>query len=383
MIVSNGTGDEIVFDGLLLQRIALSVRSSAKNYLKSISIPDLHQLLVDFVVSDPDFCSAMQIKQDASSYYSQAFDDLCLKIAKRLSISAIFSPCNTLFLIPLSTIRTATALKLDTFFIFPPAILCHELERWYDHDKIDGALFPPMPMHSGMSRTPVTSWLGIRAPSRSIAFQMRDAILGAVALLPHPMERYMFTLRKVARGYCSFDKAVTFHSGEPHTPRLGDLIDLSDADLDWLTELCHMLESEDVAQRRKTRSLEYFYRAWIPEPSRRFSTLFASLDAIFGDPGRATQSIIDAVNLTLKQKYTDSQLRLMLGLRGSVIHGGAPNIFESEKYYLYFKQYHRDPVSDFEHIVSLTLIHHIFRGKMAPRSHTHAELISSHLGIVV
>jgi hypothetical protein len=82
-------------------------------------------------------------------------------------------------------------------------------------------------------------------------------------------------------------------------------------------------------------------------------------------------------------EYTSERIRLMLGLRASVIHGGAPNVYESSKYEEYYRTYERDPVRDLELIVARSLQQVVFPGVMTERPHTHADLILRETGRVI
>jgi len=116
---------------------------------------------------------------------------------------------------------------------------------------------------------------------------------------------------------------------------------------------------------------------------KRFPTLFAAIDAIFGDASQATQAVRDAVGPVMGDEYTSERIRLILKLRASVIHGGAPNVYESSKYEEYYRTYETDPVRDFELIVARCLQQVVFPGAMTERPHNHAELIRQHTGRAV
>lgn len=73
----------------------------------------------------------------------------------------------------------------------------------------------------------------------------------------------------------------------------------------------------------------------------------------------------------------------MLGMRASVIHGGAPNVYESSKYEDYYKTYLKDATRDLELIVARCLQNVIFPSVMSERPHTHAEIIRRETGKVV
>ncbi len=144
--------------------------------------------------------------------------------------------------------------------------------------------------------------------------------------------------------------------------------------------LAQKIVSPIKVDKRQMRALEYFYRAWVPDPTRRFPTLFGALDAIYGDAGRATLSVIDAVGPVMGPVYDYERLKRLLGLRASVIHGGAPNVYESSDYHRYYERYEEDATRDLEVIVARCLQAVIFGSAMQERPHTHAALMKPHTG---
>jgi hypothetical protein len=111
--------------------------------------------------------------------------------------------------------------------------------------------------------------------------------------------------------------------------------------------------------------------------------MVAAIDALFGDAGQATQAVVDAVGPLMGPEYTAERIRVMLGLRASVVHGGAPDVYESSKYQIYYRDYGKDAVKDMELIVARCLQQVIFPGTLAERPHTHADAILRETGRVV
>ncbi len=125
--------------------------------------------------------------------------------------------------------------------------------------------------------------------------------------------------------------------------------------------------------RRKMRALECQYRAWSPEPAKRFPSLVGAIDAVFGGDGaKATQAVIDALCPLMGAGYDETRIRMLRGLRGSVIHGGAPNVYESSSYRRYYEAYHVDAVRDLEVIVAKCLQAEIFGAGFPERPYTYA-----------
>jgi hypothetical protein len=149
-------------------------------------------------------------------------------------------------------------------------------------------------------------------------------------------------------------------------------------DHSWLAVLASKLLNTNQDIRRQIRALEYYYRAWPLDASERFPWLFMALDAIFGDAARATEAVVDAIGIHAKGDFKYARLRLLLGLRSSVIHGGAPDVYDSKKYQRYYETYGEDPVHDLELIAAWCLRSLIFGGTLAEHPHPHAELIRAY-----
>ena len=242
-------------------------------------------------------------------------------------------------------------------------------------------MFPPF-AGSQVPAKPVSSWLGVWAPNVETAARRRATILGAFALLPHQIERYLFSMRTIVAGRCTLKgSSYSVSIGGPHTPALSENLTLNDADVGWLSDLAELMKSARKDHRRKMRALEYQYRAWSPEPAKRFPSLVGAIDAIFGGDGaKATQAVIDAVCPLMGAGYDETRIRTLLGLRGSVIHGGAPNVYESSSYRRYYEAYHVDAVRDLEVIVARCLQAEIFGADFPERPYTYAHVLEERLG---
>lgn len=120
----------------------------------------------------------------------------------------------------------------------------------------------------------------------------------------------------------------------------------------WLTVLAQKIVSENNTDIKHCRALEYFYRSWPLQPNESFSHLFMSVDSIFGDASAATKAVIDALTKHGSTAFPYERLRLLLSLRNSVMHGGAPDVHDSAKYHRYYETYGEDPIVDIELIAA-------------------------------
>ncbi|WP_265269670.1 hypothetical protein [Sphingomonas lycopersici] len=383
-----GAGFEVNYEGRGLLKAALFMRRNAAAHLGSLSVSDVEKVLTDFISNnfwiigneawDGCLLGAGQSRDAPFAEFVSATTKQ--RLTETIAASDLFVEPRQLVTFPLVTVRVAEEFECPTFFIVKPdGLKLSRLPPGYIDADLRSDSFPPFGRWDGTRRSP-SSWLGVWAGTAEVAKRHRAAILGAVALLPHRMERYLFSGRTLFGGLCTFAGSLSMMSGDPHTPALSEDILIGKADHGWLAVLADKLVSPTKVDKRRMRALEYFYRAWVPDPTRRFPTLFGALDAIYGDAGKATQSVIEAVGPVMGSAYDYDRLKLLLGLRASVIHGGAPNVYESSDYHKYYERYEEDATRDLEYIVARCLQTVIFGSALRERPHTHAALIKQHTG---
>jgi hypothetical protein len=101
-----------------------------------------------------------------------------------------------------------------------------------------------------------------------------------------------------------------------------------------------------------------------------------ALDAVFGDANHASQAVIDGVRTAIGHHVSDARLRLLMDLRASVIHGGAPDVYDSRKYARYYERYDADPIHDLELVVGQCLRASIFGVALQEHPDPHADLVA-------
>lgn len=383
-----GAGFEVNYDNRGLLHAALFMRRNAAPHLRSLSIGDVEKALTDFISSNFwiighdawDGCLLGLGGESDAPFSAFVSNSTKAHLAEAILASDLFTEPRHLFVFPLVVLQIEQDFECPEFFLVKPeGLTLDRMPPGYVAADLQVESFPPFQRWDGVRKSP-RSWLGVRAGTLEVAKRNRAAILGSIALLPHRLERYLFTGRTLFGGICTFNGSLTMTSGDPHTPALSEDIVISSGDNGWLTILAAKIASPVKIDKRQMRALEYFYRAWMPDPTRRFPTLFGALDAIYGDAGRATQSIIDAVGPVMGPAYDYERLKLLLGLRASVIHGGAPNVYESSDYHRYYERYEEDATRDLEVIVAKCLQSVIFGSTMQERPHTYAALIKEHTG---
>ena len=376
---TSGLGIEINYDEARLTTAVMFIRRHGAVYLGSLSYSDVRSLITDFI-SDSFHLLTNEIwgRQFAESFAEHISPHTLTIWADALARSRLFLEPRELTLFPLSVISCEETFSFPGFFLTPPRGLTMDLMEFNGRDSdLLPEIFPPF-VGAKMPTQSVTSWLGIWAPNVKTASRMRATILGGVALLPHQIERYLFSMRTVVDGICTIKKGRRYSvsTSAPHTPALSETLTLTVGDLGWLSDLANLMKSERKADKRKMRALEYLYRAWAPDAAKRFPSLVGSIDAIFGGDGaNSTQAVINAVCPLMGRGYDEARIRMLLGLRGSVIHGGAPNVYESSSYRRYYETYQFDAVRDLEIIVAKCLQSHIFGTEFPVRPYTYAHLL--------
>lgn len=383
-----GVGFEVNFDDRALLRAALFMRRNAAPHLRSLSVADVEKALTHFIISNFwiigdeawDGCHLGPGQAADAPFTSFVSEGTKERLANAIVASDLFVEPRQLFVFPLVVVRVEHEFESAPFFLVKPrGLTLKRLPLGYVEADIKSDNFPPFQRWDGIRNSP-TSWLGIWAGTVEVAKRNRAAILGGLALLPHRFERYLFTGRKLFGGLCTFNGSLSMTTSEPHTPALSEDIVIGSADEGWMSLLAGKIVSPSKFDKRQMRALEYFYRAWVPDASRRFPILFGALDAIYGDAGRATQSVVEAVGPIMGDAYDYERLKLLLGLRASVIHGGAPNVYESGDYHRYYERYEKDATGDLELIVARCLQAVIFGPAMKERPHTYAALIKQRTG---
>lgn len=275
-------GIELNYDDRAMTSTVLFLRRHGAPYLRALSASEVRSTLTKFLTENFwTISNETWGGRSAGSFASFLSAEAKAALAGALRASDLFVQPRLLTLFPLSVVRCDEALIFDDFFLIPPSALTPELLRSpVRSEDLTPTSFPPF-VRSGMRSHPVASWLGIWSPNFETAKRMRATVLGAVALLPHPLERYLFSGRTLTAGRCTLRGGTFTESlGEPHTPALSEDIVLTADDRRWLEILANKITAPGKANKRQMRSLEYQYRSWMPDASRRFGSLFGALDAI-------------------------------------------------------------------------------------------------------
>lgn len=377
-------GVEIQYSRHRLQDCALYVRENAPSHMRYLPVADIEAMLKAFVSTNFWIVS----REVFGATFSCSFGDFVSSQVKAawaemIEQTEIFKPSDLLTVYPIVPLRTEADLDVGIFFLIAPDSLTGKLPPNSRPDLFAPSQFPPYKEHAGVKYRPA-SWLGIRTATSHAARKAKATVLGALALIPHRFERFLFTGRDVFGGFCTIGDTFTFSFGSSHTPALSEDIVLTKADHAWLTMLAQKMASDDPADRRQTKALEYFYRAWMADNAvERFPTLFMALDALYGERNKTTRTITEGVLHVMQGQYSEKRVRDLISLRGEVIHGTAPDVCESDEYHAYYVEYGENPIPDLELIAARCLQTTVFSGKLEERPHTYADLMRLKTGRIV
>jgi hypothetical protein len=357
-------GTDVFYHSGRLIRAALHVRQNGPSYLRYLPISAIWSMLQRFVV-DQYWLLADEafLKSFDGSYAGNISKTTKSRFAEALAASEIFQPRNEVTLFPIVPLTLLAEFDSLPFFFAraTTSSLREKLPQCAIKFALVGEIFPPLSDFNGRSEKPAV-WLGIKSPDFLASNKIKAAILGALALTPQARYRHMFSGRQTFGGRCTIseDGRTTVSLGESHTPPLMHDIIIGQQDAAWLNILASKLVSNEKTAARQIKALEYFYRAWPLDPAERFPILCMTLDALFGESQQATKSVINGVRSTLGSHVPEPRLSLLMDLRNSVLHGGAPDVYDSRKYAKYYDQFGEDPIRDLELVAGRCLRSKVF-----------------------
>jgi len=356
----------------------LFIRKHGAPFLRDIAVGELRGMVTHFVTEHYAWITGghvflhpgVSLAQQMPTQGWEALSSAWLR-------SQLFKPVNEVTLYPLTIVRVADCFQsshfalctagdlpasLDVFGVRPPSLLPAQLPPF------DGTRAQPMP---------VSDWLCVSAPDPLIARKRVRVILGALALAVIRRERYLQTGRIVQAGYCTIsqEKFTYGAGGQPATPSMPSDINIVKADHTWLDDLVALLGSSDLHEKSQLRALEYFYRAWFDDPRERFPTLCMALDSLVATQHDFTRATVRYVRSTVDEPIDEERLRLLMRLRGAVVHGAAPDVYESEHYDAYYATYGENPICDLELVVARCLRRGIFGDRFTVQPDPHAAIV--------
>lgn len=375
--VFGGVSVTIFFRRKKLLAAALKLRSLGPPHLRylplTISIEGLRSFLTDqyhLVAGSEAFSRA------ETSLFKRIPKEKFELLIEKFALSDILMPHLETCLFPLVPIQIKNTFEGRIFSLSAASELAAQtplanLPRGY----VNGQTYPPFSDWGYKTQSP-SSWLIVTAPSPEVAQKYRASILGAIALTVMHRYRYQFTLRKVFGGLVSIRDGYSISDSSPHTPALGADIILGDKDGIWLDVIDNALASGSEVDVKTLKSLQYFYRSWFLPASERFPIDCMTIDSMFGDANGATEAVARGVDELFTGKLDRARVLLLMRLRNSVIHGGAPDVYDSSKYAKYYRDYGDDPINDMSALVAECLRRRVFDGQLREQPDPYAEIIA-------
>jgi hypothetical protein len=370
-------GTELFVDRKAYTKALLYIRKHGATYLRAISISALRSMATDFLKENFWYIGRAGLILDIEGpYLSHVTKEDKSALADALAASPLFHPAAELTLYPLVPVRVTDRFDCERFFLIAAGELSSEqLPPEAARRELSPSSFPPFLDLRGVRHKP-SAWLGVRSPLELVSNKMRAAIMGAVALTLLPRYRYQVTRQTVFGGRCTIagNEVAISRLDEPHAPPLANDITITRTDHAWLTKLAALLDATDKSSRSQVRALEYFYRAWFLDPRERFPVLCMTLDSLVGYTENHTDGLVKYVKSTVDPSVDDKRLRLLMGVRGDVVHGRAPDVYDSKNYIQYYCKHQADPIFDLELIVARCLRVTIFSGDLAYHKDPNSEL---------
>lgn len=359
---ARGRGANVFVNRSNLMRALDFVREHGAPFLRELSFDTLEALAVDALREAwPEVVSGSDFHPGTKPIGSSIRPDALRKVAEGLSESQLFRPENEVALFPLGGTfvrapfrgRNFALLRdldlhddLEACTALPPSLRARHFPPWSE---------PEMPPQAFTG--PVFHWLRVSSPHKTIARKRAAVVMGTLALIMARRARYAHSDQAMQLGECMIRSGV--FSVAPYAPPvapalMSDLL-VEDADHPVWSALDKMLDQADSSTKPILRALEYFHRAWFHEPRERFPLLCMALDAMTNAESAHTDAAVEFVLTTLGSRIQKGRLRALLRLRGAVIHGAAPDVYESRHYVDYYTRYKADPILDLELLVAACL----------------------------
>jgi hypothetical protein len=356
----------------------LFIRKNGAPFLRDLPISAVWHLVTAFIVEHYAWIVGGNLLLTADESLGQKLSPQGLAaLSEAMLRSPLFHPSNEVTLYPMTVVQVIDRFQSANFALCTSTDLTSSLRIFGFHpSSLVSTQFPPfddlMP-----KPVPTSTWLCVNAPDLLIARKRASAVLGALALSVIRRERYLQTGREVQAGHCTISStAFSFSLGaQPITPNMPSDIIVAVVDHCWLNILSGLLDATGSREKSRVRALEYFYRAWFDDPRERFPALCMALDSLVSVQSGHTKAAIAFVTSTVDEPIDGERLRALMRLRGAIVHGAAPDVYESEHYETYYATYGEDPICDLELLVARCMRRSIFGDAFIVHPDPHAALV--------
>lgn len=374
---TRGRGADVFVKRRNLTKALIYLRSHGASYLRDLSLDSVRQLTTEFLKSSwADVVDGCEFDPGTKPIGSCITSEALQKVAFELSKSPLFQPRQHVMLFPLGSVCIRSQFNGQSFaFVREFELQTHLAELGVLPPQLNPKCFPPLDV-PGIKSSWMFNWLRVSAPHALIARKRAAAIMATLSLSTTKRARYSFSSQAAQLGQCSVQ--ATQVTVEPHAPPLAPVLSrdllLEEIDLVGLTILDQHFNQPEPGARSLIGALEYFHRAWFGEPRERFPLLCMALDALVRAKSDYTSAAVDFVLTTLDTPIDRARVQKLMNLRGAVIHGAAPDVYESRFYTSYYNSYNEDPIGDMERVVAACLRKAVFGNTLIVRD-PHASLI--------
>lgn len=212
--------------------------------------------------------------------------------------------------------------------------------------------FPPLSDWKGKryALTEKDSWFIVRAHSESFAETYFRRMAGCLSIIFESPYAHRISGLELPGGRATFkaDGSTNINFRAPTVPpiALPYKVRTQAKDIFW------MLCSPDQ-ENRVHICLEYLAESWGKSRLISFINRSIAMDALFGEDGSISQSILNGVEAKaghiskVRDKY-----KVILKMRNAILHGEFSVLEASPSYLKYYEDYNSDPVDDQRHIIA-------------------------------
>lgn len=340
------------------------IRQNGVPYLSELPVSELKRQVTQFLTENFWYIKDGEFSRNPNlSYNLQIPFNAKLQLARALMISPLFQTTHIIFLYPFNSISTENNLRLESFFIVNSSNLSSkDLNISNDDFKQFNFNYYPSIIDNQINQKRISTWIGIHAPTEKISQRMLYALLGAISLFEDSKKRYCFNGEPKDSGCAYFpnDYQYTYKETADLLPSLYFKLKIGNDLSTHLKDISNFMSSMSKESERSILALTNFYKSWFEDEAGQYRTLCTCIESLIEDTSTKSSQKFKNLCLQYSNKFDNNQIRHLLNIRGSIVHGKAPHLSDSSYYDSYFETYLSEPLADLLNIVEIVLKGHIF-----------------------
>ncbi|WP_151766965.1 hypothetical protein [Acinetobacter oleivorans] len=366
LIWSHGIGTEIYIRNQQDYLKALVfIKQNGASYLRKLPTSEVRNKVTNFLTENFWFIREGEFSRNPNiSYKIQIPVEAKLNLANALLNSSLFKEELNTFLYPFNSIHLENDLMFDNFFIINSQNLSlHHMNIDVRYSNEFDFLYYPSIRNENHNRKRISTWIGIKAPTEEISRRTLYSVLGTISLFEESKKRYCFNSRCEDSGcsYFSNQSSYTYRQTQNLTPSLYFKLKVKKELAIQLEHLSSLLKSNDKTSQRSISALTSFYKSWFEKDAEQYRTFCSCIEALIEDTRSKSSQKFRDLSKSYITKFSETQLKDLLKIRGNIVHGKAPHLYDSENYDFYVERYLSEPRSDLLEIVEKVLKKHIFQ----------------------